>query len=451
MERTRTRKILTAIILVCSILLCLTGCIRYEVKTRINADGTADFRMVYAIADVAGDANTTDSTQKKFVNAGWDVEKYEETDGNTKYTGFTASIKGIALEDIEKEMKKVDMDGFKVEEESDGVYTLRWDASSNTDDAKNQGVSADYLTQYGGYMRFILELPGKVIETNGRDSTDGKTIEWNLMDVSSPCYAKFNLKGGTAFPTETKITVNKNKTADIELSFEKMEDDDQREALEDLGWDLGGKSRVTAAKDGVKLEDLQEELNDLEMGFEKLSFEFDESDKVYTLEWDAPQNKSDFVLELPNEAEDSNSESEGTTLEWSLDQMEEPISAEFKVKGGGGIPMFLLIAIIAGGVILIGIIILVIVLISKKKKGPKAPDPVPGIQNNQFTQPQQFAPQSMPAQPSMPQMPQTYAPQAPQNPTAGSGLPNPGFPQAGSVPPPQQYNPQNQDNNNPYL
>jgi hypothetical protein len=177
------------------------------------------------------------------------------------------------------------------------------------------------------------------------------------------------------------------------------------------------------------------------MGFEDL--EFSEDEGIYTLEWDAPEMEADLVLELPNAAEDSNSESENElALEWELAELGEPISAEFKIKSSGS-NMLLLIGIIGGSVAVLAIIIAVIVIIAKKNKdkGPKPPkapkapknEPVaPQAPVSQFGQPTQYVPQ----QPGFPQMQQN-----PNGFNAGSGLPTPGFPQVGAVPP------QGQDNN----
>ena len=64
MERKRTRilKTLSAVILVVGILMCLTGCLRYESRAKVNADGTVDFGFLYAIADISGsDSGSMDS------------------------------------------------------------------------------------------------------------------------------------------------------------------------------------------------------------------------------------------------------------------------------------------------------------------------------------------------------------------------------------------------------
>lgn len=95
---TRTRKLShwkpIAVILVLSIIMCLSGCIRYEMKSSFHADGTVDLSFTYAIdVSLSGDdQNGTDPTaeaQEKFENAGWSVEEYKDGD----FSGFIATKK----------------------------------------------------------------------------------------------------------------------------------------------------------------------------------------------------------------------------------------------------------------------------------------------------------------------------------------------------------------------
>ncbi len=454
MEKTKTRPIrkLTVLVLVLSIIAALAGCVRYEARARVHQDGTMDFALIYATSSDLGDdlGSGTKDARKVFADAGWDLEEYKED----KYTGFRAIKKDIAIEDLEKELKKTDsFEGFTIRE-SNGEYTIDWNVGDLKKNATGQGVSASYLEQYGGYMNFVLEVPGDVVETNGKVSSDGKTIEWNIIEMDEPIQATFTLSGGMVFPTRTSVTVNKDKTADVELLFTDVKDMEQFDSLEEMGWDISGKSKVAATQEGVDLEDLEDLLTSTELGFD--GFSFKEEEGVYVLEWDASGKAMDLVFELPNEAEDSNADSEDEMiLEWDLSEMDEPVSAQFEIKKGGGFPI-LLVCIIAGSVIVVGVIILVIVLIVRKKKnkgnGPKDPSPVavtPGAPQ-QFSPvapqapsfPQQYAPQS----PAAPQANSPFVPQSPANPasySSTSGLPNPGLPQMGNVPPQGPNGPQN--------
>lgn len=443
-KRISTVRKLSVFVLVFAIVFALAGCVRYEARSRVNADGTVDFSFVYAMStDLGSDLSTgTKDAQKAFADAGWDLEEYKED----KYSGFRAVKKHIPLEDLEKELNKTDsFNGFSLREVDDGEYVLEWDVSSLTSDASSQGLSKDYLSQYGGYMRFVLEVPGEVIETNGSASKDGSSIEWNFFEINDSIYAKFSLSGGVVLPSAATIAVNKDKTADVSLDFEDVEDMEQFDDLEEMGWDISGDSDVTASQEGVDLEDLEDLLVTTELGFD--DFTFSEKDGVYTLEWDASGKAMNLTVELPNEAEEENADSsDDNVLEWDLSEMEEPVSAQFKIKKAG-FPI-LLVAIIGGSILVVGIVILVIVLIVRKKKnkgdGPKNPSPVVEVpaapiqpspiapQSPAF--PQQYAPQA----PATPQVNAPYVPQPPVNPTAytsGSGLPNPGLPQIGSVPP----------------
>ena len=184
----------SAVMLVFAIIFCLTGCIRYEAKAAVKKDGTCDFSFTYAISTQLGDdmSSSTDSAAEAFEGTDWEVEDYDEKG----FAGFTATLNDVALEDLQDELEATgSFKGFSLEyDEDEETYTLEWDASSVSSDASGQGVTADYLEQYDGYMKFVLELPGKVIESNGEESNGGKKIEWNLFGLDEAIHAEFNLK-----------------------------------------------------------------------------------------------------------------------------------------------------------------------------------------------------------------------------------------------------------------
>ncbi len=91
--------------LVFAIIFCLTGCLRYEAKASVKKDGTCDFSFTYAIdTSMAGEnaGSGTEKAQKAFdeSESDWEVEEY--SDGGFK--GFVATLKDIALEDLEDEL-----------------------------------------------------------------------------------------------------------------------------------------------------------------------------------------------------------------------------------------------------------------------------------------------------------------------------------------------------------
>ena len=205
MEKRKVQRIkkLSAVMLVFAIIFCLTGCLRYEAKASVKKDGTCDFSFTYAIdTSLAGEnaGSGTEDAAKAFENSDsdWDLEDYK--DGNFK--GFTATLSDIALEDLEDELAATGSfkDFSLTYDEDSESYTLDWEVTSVTNEAKSSQISADTLEQYNGYMKFVLELPGKVIESNGEEKNGGKTVEWNLFDVEDSIHAEFNLKssGGSA-------------------------------------------------------------------------------------------------------------------------------------------------------------------------------------------------------------------------------------------------------------
>ena len=113
----------------------------------------------------------TEDAAKVFENSDsdWDLEDYK--DGNFK--GFTATLSGVALEDLSDELEatgKFNNFSLEYDEDSDS-YTLDWEVTSVTNEAKSSQISADTLEQYNGYMKFVLELPGKVENNLNADGT----------------------------------------------------------------------------------------------------------------------------------------------------------------------------------------------------------------------------------------------------------------------------------------
>ncbi len=200
--------------LVFAIIFCLTGCLRYETTASVHKDGTVDFSVIYAVADLSeeyGDeyAPDTEGNEEKMEaleDLGWEVEDYEEKFSGTNYVGIKATLEGVDLEDLQDELTNPDLKaaGFDFStftlEEDDGVYYLEWDVSGNVSSAESQSIDMDSLEQYGGCMKFVLELPGKVIESNGEESSGGKEVEWNFFEMDEAIYAEFDLSVSNSFP-----------------------------------------------------------------------------------------------------------------------------------------------------------------------------------------------------------------------------------------------------------
>ena len=198
-------KKLAAVFLV-ALFFVMTGCVRYEIKMTVDKDGMVDVVFTYAVWQTDSTSSSTSSLAQqklKYLEAGYEVEDYMETDDGRTYVGFVAKLSGVTLEQEIENTKSNDLDfgtaSLSVDEE--GVYFLALNFDSETSQAESNGASTDLLDEYGGYMRFVLEIPGKVVESNAT-KVKGRTLTWDIMSMSSEfVYAKFTLTGGgSGFP-----------------------------------------------------------------------------------------------------------------------------------------------------------------------------------------------------------------------------------------------------------
>lgn len=402
-KKLRSLKRTIALLMALVALICFSGCIRYSMTAKVDKDGTVDFVMLYAFQKdySEGIDDSKDSLRESFDDLGYEckIDDYDEDD----YVGYTVSIVDIPLEDLEEVVcDGLEMEDFRVNE-ADGVYTIKWDATEVTSDADDSGLTSDMLKDYGGFMMFSITLPGDSISDNAH-SVSGTTYSWDLLEMSEPVFISFKLTGAYPFPYTTRVTVNKDKTADIEVLIAAVDEEDDaledRIAIfEDNDWEITEEEgkKVTAIfgeKHHLEIEEIGEELEALGIGYEGFTVDLDEDEGLYTIDWDAasvaknadtseinPSAKKDygkymtFILELPNSAEDENAtEADGKTLTWELLKMDEELHAEFKVKKSGIAPW--VIGVIIGGVIIIAGIVVMIIILSRRKKSPKEPAPV---------------------------------------------------------------------------
>ena len=311
----------------------------------------------------------------------------------------------------------------------------------------------------------------------------------------------FCLSGCIRF--KTTATVNKDGTVDMTVMYAEMNmdmgeltgddgmrdesaNDDIKELMDkakDADWDVKPYSKddyngFTATKEGIDLEDLPDELDALDLGFDDFTVEKD--GKLYTIEWGNESNESKMsgngldnstitssggyctlIIELPVEPEDENASDvskDGKKLEWDMLNMDEPAHVEFKLASaakGGGFPMWIIGVIIGGVVIIAGVIVAIVIISSSKKKkaanaaasavqaAPAAPYApyTPAAPATQYAPPAQPAQYMPPAAPAAPAAPVAPTPVAPSTPTPAqstfpqtSGLPTVGNPTPPSTP-----------------
>lgn len=158
------------------ILALMSGCVKMNIYQKIYSDGSSDLRMEYNMsamfsmmqsvnksmtmadfdASIENDscANLTSSVELEIGNISGTSCKAK--DGVVTVTGKIASTTGFSKEDTA----------------SDVIYTFTLPenatGSSGTDmsSAKSMGVE----------LKWTVEMPGKIIETNGNQTADGKVV-----------------------------------------------------------------------------------------------------------------------------------------------------------------------------------------------------------------------------------------------------------------------------------
>lgn len=198
-----------AILLMAFCLSTLTGCIRFSTTVEVKWNGKADVTIIMASMDTS----TTDSTninlsddidesseelKKQYEDEGWEYHEYKE-DG---YKGYKLCKYDVDLKELAGEMESsdsseldMDTDKLKVEKTGLGKYKVTWDVSDSESVEEGEDYSG-YLKSSGGYAKFVLKLPQKAISSNAHKvSDDGKTLTWNLFDVTSddPIEVEFSL------------------------------------------------------------------------------------------------------------------------------------------------------------------------------------------------------------------------------------------------------------------
>lgn len=192
-----------AIMMMLSLLFVLAGCVRYEVKLTIDKDGKTSVSLLYATMQTGSGQSTSAQlaeTKQKYLEAGFEVEDYIETEDENTYVGIYVKKNGQTLDEAIERMSGENLNFGKASltKDEDGVYFLAMNYDSETSQAQSSGASENALDSYGGYMRFVLEVPGKVIESNAT-KVSGKTLTWNLLSSQEFIYAKFTLEGGGGF------------------------------------------------------------------------------------------------------------------------------------------------------------------------------------------------------------------------------------------------------------
>lgn len=173
--------------IVIAMMFVLTGCVRMNLDINIKENGKVDANMLCAyVEDFASEADLpSDDEITEMESDGWTYKPYSQ-DG---YVGYTVSISDVDMDQLLENSSGsnsalgLDNDEISLTKE-DSKYVF--DASLlDEDDAYEMKSYKSYIDEYGGYMKVVLHVPGKVINSNATSvSSDGKTLTWDLLAMN---------------------------------------------------------------------------------------------------------------------------------------------------------------------------------------------------------------------------------------------------------------------------
>ena len=171
------------IILTALILITLSGCMKMDINMKVNKDGTCLTKgsIVFDEELMEKMDISNDDVFLEFKNSGYDFKKNEyeeiefEEDG-IKYKGISFNYQEEKLIDFSFDKVKheatLTIDGFK------DVNFINFDPNVYNDDELSD---IDLLKALGTSAKLIIEMPGRVKETNIGKIVDYNTVEIDLL------------------------------------------------------------------------------------------------------------------------------------------------------------------------------------------------------------------------------------------------------------------------------
>ena len=184
MRRTHAKTLAVVIVLAMTVF-CFTGCVRFRTTMSIKGNGKADLAVIYAYHEELIDDDVRESLEEvaeSFEDDGWTADDYEKGD----YEGYLFSMNNVKVKDFEEVFNAdcfEDLDlGEFVLTQSGSTYTIEWETNA-IQDVEEEGITSDDLSEYGGFMEVVIELPSPAKDDNAtKVSKDGKTLTWNLFE-----------------------------------------------------------------------------------------------------------------------------------------------------------------------------------------------------------------------------------------------------------------------------
>ena len=191
-------KKISKLLLILTIILGLSGCLKYDVNMQISNDKSMDFDLVIAIntSMLESLGQTTSKEFKKddylkYENAGYTVTEYNETNDKATYEGvrisknFKSIDKLTTDKDEEVEFTSLfndDANPEKVKFFYKNSNTYKANLTFNLVDEEGNSNTEDY-SEYQSYfdLEYKVTLPKKPISSNATSvSEDGKTLTWKM-------------------------------------------------------------------------------------------------------------------------------------------------------------------------------------------------------------------------------------------------------------------------------
>ena len=184
MRKTFARILSLTVVLVMA-MVCFTGCIRFRTTMSIKNNGTADLALIYAYHKELMDDNLKSDLNDiadAFEDDGWTAEDYKKGD----YRGYQFTMEKVKLRDFEEvfnsdAFEELGLGEFELTKEGT-TYTVNWDTNA-LNEAEEEDLSYSDLSDYGGFMEVVIQLPSPAKSENATDvSRDGSTLTWNLFE-----------------------------------------------------------------------------------------------------------------------------------------------------------------------------------------------------------------------------------------------------------------------------
>lgn len=199
------KRILAAIMLL-MLAVSLTGCMKMEVDLNIKANGKMDAKILSAFNESmtsmaeTDDIGYSEEDLEKFRKNGWKVEEYNQ-DG---YAGYVLTQSNVSTKALRDALSNSDSESPTVEilTKNGSTYILDLPLGGMMPEASEDDPMdvVGMLKSFGASVKFRITLPSKPISHNAtKVSEDGKTLEWDLLEMKAGETVHVEFKAGGGF------------------------------------------------------------------------------------------------------------------------------------------------------------------------------------------------------------------------------------------------------------